>query len=255
VIERIYYFLSVFLDPGDKNDMSTSITALVTTEIKRYTIDSTELAPSEKFDLAKGEKIGVNWIRSAARDDHWEFELKSPKGGFFNWYAFKPHVQVNPPPSPVPGGSASSQVMAMLDVIARTEGTDQSIADGLRTGYDIIFTFDRFTNFSDHPRRLRCSGGLCSDAAGRYQFLSTTWDGLGLPDFQPAQQDRGAIELIRRRGALRLVEAGRITDALQSLSFEWASLPFSGNQGRYGQPSFPIDQVRRFFTQAGGVLA
>lgn len=235
--------------------MATSISALVPTVIKRFTIDSTELDPREKFELAKGEKIGVNWIRSAARDDHWEFELKSPKGGFFNWYAFKPHVQVNPPPTQVPGGSASTQVMAMLDTIARTEGTDQSTGDGQRTGYDIIFTFDRFTDFSDHPRRIRCSGSLCSDAAGRYQFLSTTWDGLGLPNFQPAQQDLGAIELIRRKRALNLVEAGRITEALQSLSFEWASLPFRGCEGRYGQPSFCIDDVRRFFTQAGGVLA
>jgi muramidase (phage lysozyme) len=235
--------------------MATSISALVPTVIKRFTIDSTELDPREKFELAKGDKIGVNWIRSAARDDHWEFELKSPKGGFFNWYAFKPHVQVNPPLTPAPDGSASAQVMAMLDAIARTEGTDRSTGDGQRTGYDIIFTFDRFTDFADHPRRIRCSGSLCSDAAGRYQFLSTTWDGLGLPNFQPSQQDLGAIELIRRRRALNLVEAGRITEALQSLSFEWASLPFRGCEGRYGQPAFCIDEVRRFFTQAGGVLA
>ena len=235
--------------------MATSISALVPTVIKRFTIDSTDLDPREKFELAKGEKIGINWIRSAPKEDHWEFELKSPKGGFFNWYAFKPHVQVNPPITAPVGGAASSQVMAMLDVIARTEGTDRSIGDGLRTGYDIIFTFDTFTDFSDHPRRIRCSGGLCSDAAGRYQFLSTTWDMLGFPNFQPAQQDRGAIELIKKRGALNLVEAGRITDALQSLSFEWASLPFRGCEGRYGQPSFCIDEVKRFFTQAGGVLA
>lgn len=235
--------------------METSISALVATVIKRFTIDSTDLDPREKFELAKGEKIAINWIRSAPQDDHWEFELKSPKGSFFNWYAFKPHVQVNPAITPLAGGSPSSQVMAMLDVVARTEGTDRSIGDGRRTGYDTIYTFDTFTDFSDHPRRLRCSGGLCSDAAGRHQFLSTTWDMMRLPGFQPAQQDRGAIELIRRRGALKLVEAGRITDALQSLSFEWASLPFRGCEGRFGQPAYCIDEVRRFFTQAGGILA
>jgi hypothetical protein len=52
-----------------------------------------------------------------------------------------------------------------------------------------------------------------------------------------------------------LVEAGRITDALHSLSYEWASLPYRGCEGRYGQPSFCIDEVKRFFSQAGGVLA
>jgi hypothetical protein len=53
--------------------MATSISALVTTVIKRFSIDSTELAPREKFKLEKGDKIGVNWIRTAAMDDHWEF--------------------------------------------------------------------------------------------------------------------------------------------------------------------------------------
>ena len=76
--------------------MATSISALVATVSKRFTIDSTELAPREKFELEKGHKIGVNWIRTATRDDHWEFELKSPQGGFFIWHAFKSHVHVNP---------------------------------------------------------------------------------------------------------------------------------------------------------------
>jgi muramidase (phage lysozyme) len=236
--------------------MSRSIIALADTVIKRFTIDSSELDPREKYDLDKGEKISVNWIRTAPRDDHWEFELKSPKGGFFNWYAFKEHVQVNPPITlPDEIASVSSQLMAMLDVIALTEGTDRSIGDGLRTGYDIIFTGDRFSDFSTHPRRLRCSGSLCSDAAGRYQFLSTTWDGLGLPNFKPASQDQGGIQLIKNRGVLDLVEAGRINDALQSLSWEWASLPYKGCLGRYDQPTYCIDDVRRFFIQAGGVLA
>lgn len=115
-----------------------SLVAKVDTVIKRFTIDSSQLDPKEKFDLPKGEKIGINWIRTSPQFDHWEFELKSPKGGFFNWYAFKEHVDLFPPPPPV--DSISPQVMAMLDTIAYTEGTDCSISDGLRTGYDIIFT-------------------------------------------------------------------------------------------------------------------
>jgi hypothetical protein len=76
--------------------MATSISALVTIVIKRFTIDSTELAPREKIELEKVDKIGVIWIRKAAKDDHWEFELTSPQGGFVHWHAFKSHVQVNP---------------------------------------------------------------------------------------------------------------------------------------------------------------
>jgi muramidase (phage lysozyme) len=237
--------------------MASSITAKVKTAIKRFTFDSTELAPNEQFDLLPGEKIGVNWIRSAFnKNDHWEFELQSPKGGFFNWFAYKDHVDVKPPlDSGTGAGGVSKQVQAFLDVIAWTEGTDRVIGDGARTGYNIIFTFDRFTNFSKHPRRLKCSGGLCSDAAGRYQFLSTTWDELGLSDFSPANQDIGAMKLIRRRGALSLVEAGKIKQALDPLSFEWASLPDSRGFGRYPpQPFLAISTVENLFVQAGGVL-
>jgi muramidase (phage lysozyme) len=70
-----------------------------------------------------------------------------------------------------------------------------------------MFTGARFPDFSDHPRLIQFIPGLASDAAGRYQFLSTTWDGLRLGDFSPKQnQDHGAVELIRQRGALQLIE-------------------------------------------------
>ena len=236
--------------------MNLSIVAKTDTVIKRFTIDSTELDPKEKFNLPKGEKLGINWIRSSPENDHWEFELKSPKGAFFNWYAFQAHVEVNPPVDDGDDTGISSQLRAFLDVIAWTEGTDRNIGDGARTGYNIMFTFARFPSFSDHPRLLQRSGGLVSDAAGRYQFLSTTWDGLGLGSFSPQNQDRGAVKLIQRRGALRLVEAGRIRAALDSLSFEWASLPDSTSVGRYPpQPIIPVRDIESLFVQAGGDLA
>ena len=58
-----------------------------------------------------------------------------------------------------------------------------------------MFTHKRFDGFGDHPRQLQSGGGYTSDAAGAYQFLSTTWDGarnaLGLQDFSPASQEVG----------------------------------------------------------------
>jgi muramidase (phage lysozyme) len=232
-----------------------SLVALVDTVIKRLTIDSSDIDnPGEKFDLARGEKIGVNWYRSAPRN-HWEFELKSPRGGFFNWYAFKDHIEIRGASPLNGGGSHSSQLMACLDMIAWAEGTDRNIGDGVRTGYNIIFTGRTFSSFADHPRRIICSGGLCSSAAGRYQFLNTTWDSvaqtLGLPDFSPSNQEKGAIQLIRQRGALNAVEQGKIRDACARLSYEWASLP----PGRYGQPIISFERAEQLFVQAGGVLA
>ena len=232
-----------------------SLVALQDTVIKRYTIDSTGINnPGDKFDLAKNEKIGINWFRSAP-SNHWEFEVKSPRGGFFNWYAFKDHVEIKGGSPLNGGGSPSSQLMACLDMIAWAEGTDRNIGDGVRTGYNIIFTGATFSSFADHPRRIICSGGLCSSAAGRYQFLNTTWDGvaqaLNLSDFSPSNQEKGAIQLIKWRGALQDVEDGKIRRACEKLSWEWASIP----PGRYGQPIISFQKAEQLFVQAGGILA
>lgn len=116
----------------------------------------------------------------------------------------------------------SPNMKAMLDTIAWAEGAD----------YNVAFTGATFEGFEDHPRVIYSSNGLDSDASGRYQFLSTTWDTLGLPDFSPENQDRGAVLLIERRGVTEAVEAGNIQEALEGygdgftgLAYEWASLP------------------------------
>ncbi|WP_297076350.1 peptidoglycan DD-metalloendopeptidase family protein [Thermoleptolyngbya sp. M55_K2018_002] len=116
-----------------------------------------------------------------------------------------------------------AKVMAFLDLIAWAEGTGDR--------YDIQFTGTSFTG-DTHPRQIRCSEGLCSDAAGRYQFLSTTWDGLGLPDFSPANQDKGAIALLKSSGAYDLILSGDIDGAVCKAGPVWASLPCND----YNQP-------------------
>lgn len=136
---------------------------------------------------------------------------------------------------------------AWLDLIAWCEGT--SGPDGYRT----CFTGAKFDSFADHPRKVHCAGRLCSDAAGRYQFLSTTWDecrrALGLPDFSPASQDQAALYLIDRRGALENIDRLQMVNALEKLSWEWASLPNSRGQGRYGQPIKSLAEVNAKLTE------
>ncbi|TAE53622.1 MAG: glycoside hydrolase family 24 [Oscillatoriales cyanobacterium] len=117
------------------------------------------------------------------------------------------------------------RVKAFLDTIASAEGT--AAADGYHTQY----TGTKFASFSDHPREMRCGRRygkkLCSDAAGRYQFLSTTWDRFakkfGVKDFSPENQDLMAIELIRERGALEDIKAGRLEPAVRKLAYIWPS--------------------------------
>ena len=98
----------------------------------------------------------------------------------------------------------SANLRAFLYLIRWCEGTSGD------NGYRTLFGGGMFDSFADHPRKAitRPLGGknLTSTAAGAYQVLERTWDeckkALGLPDFSPESQDRAAIYLIKRRGAL-----------------------------------------------------
>jgi muramidase (phage lysozyme)/murein DD-endopeptidase MepM/ murein hydrolase activator NlpD len=142
----------------------------------------------------------------------------------------------------------SANARALLDTIAKAEGT----AGG--NGYRTMFTGRSFNDLSRHPRQLNSSNGHTSDAAGRYQFLSTTWDGvakrLGLPDFSPASQDRAAIELVRRRGVDP--DAPLTEEALNKLAPEWASLPTLAGKSYYGQPVKPHGELLDYYSQRLG---
>ena len=146
-----------------------------------------------------------------------------------------------------------SNITAFLDMIAYAEGTEGS------NGYRTLFGGGLFDSFADHPRRVfdfTNSKGerLKTSAAGRYQFLARTWDGLraklGLQDFTPASQDAGAIELIRAQGALGDVRAGRIATAVRKCAPVWASLPGAG----YNQPERKYTQLVAAYKVAGGQI-
>ncbi|WP_094671788.1 glycoside hydrolase family 104 protein [Hydrocoleum sp. CS-953] len=117
------------------------------------------------------------------------------------------------------------RIRAFLDTISVTEGTTGP------QGYYRQYTGSHFSSFKDHPRELKCalSNGkeLCSDAAGRYQFLSTSWDRFApivkAKNFSPTYQDRVAIELIREKNALKDIEEGRIEEAFRKLYMVWPS--------------------------------
>lgn len=154
---------------------------------------------------------------------------------------------------------------AFLDMLAVSEGTSTSPAT-VCDGYDVIVTgIDRkpeiFTDFTDHPfnmgRRPKQinSRGLYSTASGRYQFMLRDWhhyhDQLDLKDFGPASQDKWALQLIRERGALPLIDAGNFRLAAARCANLWASLPGAG----YGQHENRIEVLEAAFVQAGGQLA
>lgn len=147
----------------------------------------------------------------------------------------------------------NSQRKAFLDMLAWSEGTDKPGQPTKNHGYDVIVGGSLFTDYSDHPRKLvTLNPKLKSTAAGRYQLLSRWWDAyrkqLGLKDFSPASQDAVALQQIKERRALELIDSGDIRQAIDRCSNIWASLPGAG----YGQFEHKADNLIAKFKEAGG---
>ena len=157
---------------------------------------------------------------------------------------------------------------AFLETIAISEGTSTSPATKNR-GYDVIVTGidgkpEVFTDYGDHPfangrpPKVINSRGLRSTASGRYQFLEKDWKYyrtvLKLANFGPVSQDLWAIQLIRERGALALIDGGSFATAVARCSNLWASLPGPGSVA-YGQPTRQISLLQSAFIKAGGTVA
>ncbi|WP_313642315.1 glycoside hydrolase family 104 protein [Stenotrophomonas sp.] len=148
-------------------------------------------------------------------------------------------------------------VRAFLDMLAWSEGTDNGRQPTRDRGYDVIVGGQLFRGYADHPRvlvdlpKLR----IQSTAAGRYQLLRRYYDAyrktLNLRDFSPLSQDLIALQQIRERGALRLIQAGKITEAIAKVRNIWASLPGAG----YGQHEQKLDRLLDVYRQAGGEVS
>ena len=101
---------------------------------------------------------------------------------------------------------------AFLTMIQYAEGTYGQNAYRMHYGGQL------FNSYARHPNIAITRSGITSTAAGAYQILYRTWasvqQALQLPDFSPASQNRAAIELIRRRGALEAVLSVRFGEAV-----------------------------------------
>jgi len=146
------------------------------------------------------------------------------------WNAFSPYTGVSQ------GFSLAPNTKAFLDFLSKAEGAD----------YNTIVGGGTFDDFSQHPNivGLRTAEGP-STAAGRYQIVGTTYRDvapkLGITDFSPESQDKIAIELIRKAGALEDVQKGDYQSAISKLGNVWASLPSSP----YSQPKKSQDWVNQ----------
>lgn len=124
---------------------------------------------------------------------------------------------------------------ALLDTIAGPESAGR---------YDVIYGGKRFSDFSKHPNqavqiRTGPNAKSTSSAAGRYQFLNSTWEEqakkLGLKDFTPASQDAAAWNLAQEvykqktggdlNQVLRSGDPAAIGAVGKNLAGTWTSLP------------------------------
>lgn len=132
------------------------------------------------------------------------------------------------------------RVAAFLDAIAYAEGTLR------KDGYEVQYGYEKFYDFAKHPNKVICKQHnhkrLCSSAAGRYQFLSSTWEEVKQKDFSAESQDAGAIALLKKKGILSYVEKGQWATAIYKARFTWAS--FSGNN--YGQKQMSLKDLLDF---------
>jgi len=120
------------------------------------------------------------------------------------------------------------------------------------------YSFDNVSSGYTRIKMTRKMGGrsLTSTAAGRYQFLSRTWDDIvercGFRGrFIPDAQVLAAIKLIKERRAYDDVVAGRFEVAVAKCRNIWASLPGAG----YGQPEHKMVTLVAAYTSAGGKVA
>lgn len=153
-----------------------------------------------------------------------------------------------------PQQAGGVNVVAFLDMLAWSEGTDNGKQRTRDCGYDVIVGGQLFTSYADHPRVLVDLPKLKiqSTAAGRYQLLRKYYDAyrktLGLKDFTPLSQDLIALQQIRERRALPLIQAGKIPEAIRAVRNIWASLPGAG----YGQHERKLEDLLVVYQVAGG---
>jgi hypothetical protein len=144
------------------------------------------------------------------------------------------------------------KVRAMLDTIGFTEGTGLNygkvvngtvIGQNKKTmGFDATLTPGlknvSTLDMSQHPNvKVQVNKNLVSSAAGRYQFLSGTWNNLqqklGLTNFHATTQDLAAVQLMKDRNMITPLLNGDLQTAVNRGANEWASLPKADGNGVY----------------------
>lgn len=158
---------------------------------------------------------------------------------------------------------------AVLDTIAYAEGT----LGASQNGYDIIVTFKTIVGWTPDTKikhgnsEWKQKWGTKKDgtpaystAAGRYQFLGSTWISVNGKKNLPMtkdNQDKAALKLITNRLKNTNITIEGLNSQttfnafLNRISNIWASIPQSDGQGRYeGQKAKSATKLYEIFNKA-----
>ena len=235
--------------------MSTSVTFQATQTEKKKVENVKNLTYKE--NLYKGVHDGLNKllisgikIFDPALAAQIEQQRQQPGSG-------NPPTTTSGGPSPsgpsgftgVGGATGSANEKAVLNAIADAEGTTKYP----NKGYNTQYTGKQFTG-DKHPRQILGPARLRSDAAGRYQFLSTTWDSVMGDPITPERQDKGALKLIKGRGVD--ISNGLSLAEIYRLGGEWASIEGGPNMvkggGYGGQAKYSAETFLGMYEKYGG---
>ncbi|MEM9138089.1 MAG: glycoside hydrolase family protein [Cyanobacteria bacterium P01_F01_bin.42] len=157
--------------------------------------------------------------------------------------------------APLAMEGGNPHVRALLRTISASESNDAS-------PYTLLYGGDHFKDLSQHPDQCLpiVSGpnkGRCTTAAGRYQFLTTTWEEKAEiyhpnPDgmlfwkhysYEAFYQDQVVYNWLSDSAAWgadipQLLEAGNIDEVFRILSGTWTSLGY-GIEDNWFTPSLP----------------
>lgn len=156
-------------------------------------------------------------------------------------HTFRPNPGQTIAPLAMVGGDP--YLRALLRTISASEANDSN-------PYNLLYGGSRFTTYSHHPDQCVViqrgpNVGQCTTAAGRYQFLTTTWEETAQRyhpnpsgwwfwqsySFEPEYQDRVVYKWLSDRQAWnadipKLLHQGDLKTVLRLLSNTWTSLGY-----------------------------
>ena len=138
------------------------------------------------------------------------------------------------------GRNFNNQRKAFLDMCWRSEGTDNE-QKTRNHGYDVIKA-ESYLLITPITLANLVTLNPNSNQQALTPALSCWWDAYRKKpskDFSPKSQDAVALQQIKERGALPMIDRGDIRQAIDRCSNIWASLPGAG----YGQFEHKADSL------------